>query len=115
MSNSHYAQSEHNKDTHDFLNTKTPKYSDWEITVLFYAALHGVNHNFQQRGFAVPASHFKRNKLVEKELPLIYKSYRKLHTLSIQSRYSINKISDATRNEALRLYLNIVNGMQHGT
>ena len=82
--------------------------------MLFYAALHGVNHNFQQRGFAVPASHFKRNKLVEKKLPLIYKSYRKLHALSTRSSYSVNEISDATRNEALRMYLNTVNGMQPG-
>jgi len=81
---------------------------------LFYAALHSVNQNFKRLGFVVLSSHFKRNELVKKELPLIYGSYRRLHALSVQSGYSGKQILGAARKEALRLYLNIVNGMQPG-
>lgn len=111
MSYKHYIQSGHNKDAWGFLSTKTPKYLDWEITVLLYSALHRINHYFERHGFTVPASHFKRNKMVEQELPHVYESYRRLHVLSMQSRYDASRILNADRKEALRMYADVAESL----
>ena len=83
----HGVQSAHNEDTCNFLGTETPKYMDWEITTLFYAALHSINAYFEQRGILVPDSHRKRLRAVKRELPAIATAYEKLQSLSENSRY----------------------------
>ena len=44
----------HNKRAFDFLGTRAPEYADWQITTLFYAALHGFNRHFEQHGIEAP-------------------------------------------------------------
>ena len=90
MSLNHLDQSNHNKDTSDFLNTQNPNYIDWEITTLFYAALHRVDNYFKNNGPRIPTDHQERNRLVRQELPtVVYSAYHKLFVLSLRARYSV--------------------------
>ena len=102
------AQSKHNKKTHDFLNTKTPEYRDWEITTLFYAALHAVNRHFESRGIKVPTNHGARRSLVRHKLPAVYEPYMRLRVLSERSRYKgLETANDACLESALKSYSKI--------
>jgi len=87
MSLNHLDQSNHNKDTSDFLNTQNPNHIDWEITTLFYAALHRVDNYFRNNGPRIPTNHPERKRLVRQELPNAYSAYHMLFTLSIRARY----------------------------
>ena len=70
------ARSKHNKDACDFLSTKTPEYADWEVTALFYAVPHRINHYFEQHELPIPVSHGQRHELVKRRLPSVSKAYR---------------------------------------
>lgn len=83
----HESQSDHNKDAYGFLHTENPSYVDWEVTTLFYAALHLVDGYFEKNGIQLPNSHRTRNHLVNKELNSLYPTYRKLYNLSLKARY----------------------------
>lgn len=103
------AQSTHNKKTHDFLNTKTPEYRDWEITTLFYAALHAVNRHLESKGIKMPKNHVVRLRLVKIELPSIFEEYKNLKLLSERSRYlGQEKVSGSSLKSALESYFEIM-------
>ena len=94
----HESQSNHNKNTCDFLHTENPRHIDWEVTTLFYSALHLVNNYFEKNNIALPETHNAREKLVKKELPSIHPHYRKLHSLSLRARYTVgHKMQDSDR------------------
>ncbi len=68
-SNWHAVQSIHNKDASDFLNTKTPAYVDWEITSLFYSALHLVDaYCAKNQAEQQLSNHRERSKFVRENL-----------------------------------------------
>ena len=105
----HGAQSIHNKNTYDFLITKTPKYLDWQITTLFYAALHAVNRHFELQGIKAPERHGKRLALVKRRLPSISSAYQNLQMLSEQSRYGgRDEVDDDSMKSALKFYSRIM-------
>jgi len=85
----HAQQGIHNKDTSDFLNTKTPTYIDWEITSLFYSALHMVDSYCDKNQMAPPRNHRERIEFIKNNLPSSYSPYKKLFDLSTKSRYVI--------------------------
>lgn len=95
-------QSTHNEDACDFLGTKTPRYADWEITTLFYAALHSINAYFELRGVRIPHNHVKRLRMVKRELPAIAKAYERLQSLSENSRYGGMGAVDGTSMKSAR-------------
>lgn len=102
------AQSVHNKNAFDVLATKAPKYTDWQITMLFYAALHWINLYFELNGVTVPTNHSKRLKLIKNKLPTIVEAYRNLQTLSEQARYGgRGEVDDVAIKSALRSYAEI--------
>ncbi len=104
--NWHTTQSIHNKDTSDFLNTKTPAYIDWEITSLFYSALHLVNDYCDKNKMIPPSDHHERKEFVKNNLPSSYPSYKKLFDLSIKSRYTVgNKMNPSFLNIAKNNYI----------
>jgi len=87
-------QSTHNKTTSDFLNSKTPDHIDWEITCLFYSALHLVNDYCDKHQIAPPSDHHERKEFVKNNLSSSYLSYKKLFDLSIKSRYTVGNRID---------------------
>lgn len=106
---SYRAQVVHNEDTCGFLGTETPKYVDWEITTLFYAALHSINRCFELQGVEIPRLHRERREAIEDKLPNIAKSYRALKVLSEQSRYDgRGEVDSNSMEEARKLYSEIM-------
>ena len=80
-------QSKHNIDSNRYLVKANPDYPDWEITTLFYSAIHIVNAYLFLAVSKVPKSHYKRKELIKLELNSIYRDYCSLETLSQKARY----------------------------
>ena len=80
-------QSKHNIDSNRYLAKANPDYRDWEITTLFYSAIHLVNAYFLLATNKKPNTHDKRKKLIESELNSIYRDYYSLECLSRKARY----------------------------
>ena len=102
-------QSAHNKNAHDLLGTRSPEYLDWQITALFYSALHLFNHHFELRGIRKPENHRQRSRLIAHELPSTYDEYRNLKSLSEQARYGGRaEITASSIRTAVKSYSEIV-------
>ncbi len=86
-------QISHNKDANNLLQSQNQKYKDWEITTLFYTALHLVDEFFIRNQIEYPSkiNHHVRNQLVETHLNAVYADYHLLSTLSIRARYTVGK------------------------
>lgn len=90
----HASQSRHNRScSHDLSAKSQNRYLDWEITILFYSALHIVNEYFSQKNIPVPTDHIRRRKQVKEYLGPIYAEYQQLYTLSIRTRYNVSHSS----------------------
>lgn len=100
-------QSEHNKKISVDINVSSQnKYIDWEITTLFYSALHIINEYFYQRGIPLPDKHNERNPLIRSTLNQIYPEYHKLFISSIRTRYLVkyDRIKPQERQDALNYF-----------
>lgn len=96
----HLAQARHNEDVVLYLGGVSPDYVDWQMTGLFYAALHYVDAYFvagQLAGATAqslprnlhPRNHAERDQMVSRHLPAIQRTYRLLKDHSIDARYQI--------------------------
>ena len=85
-STDHILQAKHNEDFYQVIDKKL--YSDWAMTVLFYAALHYIDAFLDRVGID-PGGHQERDKLVQnrKELCPIWHQYKFLKNRSINARY----------------------------
>jgi hypothetical protein len=86
----HLAQAQHNEELYHHLADATPRFIDWQITALFYAALHYVDAYLAK--FAIhPNSHEERSTWMGREsvLKTIYAVYRDLQNRSRDARYEI--------------------------
>lgn len=87
----HIAQAEHNEALYDHLAYASPAYADWQVTALFYAALHYVDAYLASTANPQhPANHAVREGFVRNEpnLRQVYVHYRELKERSIEARYS---------------------------
>ena len=80
-------QRKHNIDSNRYLVKANSDYQDWEITTLFYSAIHIVNAYLFLVVNKIPTSHYKRKKLIELELNLIYPYHCSLEMQSQKARY----------------------------
>ena len=93
----------------DILHAFQSKYKDWEVTSLFYSALHLINGYFDLHDIELPEDHHRQKKTVNEKLQRIYHDYTCLFDLSIRSRYIEGyKISDLEVKRAKEYYSNIV-------
>ena len=53
----HCEKSSHNIDTERYLHQQIPKYVDWQVTAIFYSALHLVSNHLKEKGIEVPERH----------------------------------------------------------
>lgn len=90
-------QSKHNVRSSRYLERDTPLYRNWEITTLFYSALHIVESYLSKIAGEVK-SHTARNDLIRNHLSGISNEYRKLKDLSEKARYCCLH-SDLTQDE----------------
>jgi len=106
----HKAKAEHNE---YFVSTLGNPFFDWQVTALFYSALHYIQAYFVAKGINPPPStHTMRNNHVSNDptLRTIYVDYRELQNESRSSRYGVTPPS---QNDVQRLMgnLNTIKGV----
>jgi hypothetical protein len=88
----HTAQAEHNEIFLNFLTGqgKQTEYSDWYVTVAFYAALHhfeAVLSVTPEAGFDHSPNHVTRNRTIKTVFVNLYRPYVVLYEMSRTARY----------------------------
>lgn len=106
-------QSTHNQEISNVLNKLVYQSCDWEITTMFYSALHLTNEYLIQQEITMPTNHKVRNGLIKSLLLPIYPEYQKLFYLSQRSRYLVkyDRMTDAdviTANKYFEVIYNYV-------
>lgn len=100
----HLPQAERNESAADAMATLPNRHPDWEVTMLFYSALHYVDAFLATRGLH-PRTHFERNDLLS-NLTDISEYYHILFMRSMNARYHIYQFTppevDRIRNGAFR-------------
>lgn len=93
----HWRRADHNLAAYAYLAQGWQSFNDWQITTLFYAALHYVNAYFASQGSSVPQSHRDRNFLVAKNSNLrpVAGDYDDLYYWSRQARYTSARLPNA--------------------
>src|SRR5260370_12086624 len=92
-------QADHNQ---SFLNCiDRGKYPDWVATVAFYKAVHLVQMLFMKRGHDT-GSHQKRNGILKRQYPELWKAYRPLFAFSRLTRYRCYRTTAAEVEYLLR-------------
>ena len=81
----HLALAEKNEQFMEVLSDLPQRFPEWEITALFYSALHYANAFLAAQGHH-PENHNHRNNLV-RDLTNIGTDYRNLYSLSRDARY----------------------------
>lgn len=86
MDTDHAAQSRHNDRARTLMHPHTPLYLDWEITIMFYSALHLIDKRLADLGKSV-RNHHQRFVAIKNYLPDMYPPYYTLYSPSIGARY----------------------------
>ena len=111
MDTDHAAQSRHNERVHDLIHSRTPDYLDWEVTTMFYAALHMIDKRLQDLG-ETACDHRRRLAAVKRCLPKLHEPYSDLYVMSLSARYTGAGIVDANLiRDARRAYEQLKNGL----
>ena len=111
----HALQSIHNHGAQQHMS-KSPQYADWEITSLFYSALHTVDEYLLSIG-KKPRNHQTRDRMVDENIPHAYQDYYDLYNLCLKVRYetSYTDVSEEDRKTAIYLHNSIRQKLQIST
>ncbi len=103
---SYYQKSIANKKkAFEHLNQKTPTHIEWEVVIIFYAALHLVNDYFYKNGIEFVKRHGGRMKAIKKDSKIcdLYEDYRIMFERSNDARYEENvQITEEDRDDMKR-------------
>lgn len=95
----HLLQAERNSRCYDALTEINPnRFTEWEVTTLFYSALHYTEALFARYGsdYPHPQNHSERKiELANQVGPDIFDSYCNLHDFSEEARYDTEPFSEA--------------------
>jgi hypothetical protein len=95
----HREQAEHNQ---RFLDAIDPaRFPDWVATVAFYKSVHLVQMLFVRKAHD-SGSHQKRNNILKRHYPEIWKEYRPLYAFSRLTRYRCYQATTADLTYLLR-------------
>jgi len=88
----HKAQAEHNKKLLNFFKeqSKQSEYSDWYVTIAFYAALHYFEAVISMKpvnGLSHSRNHAVRNRVIKTTFKGLYQPYATLYERSRAARY----------------------------
>ena len=110
----HTQQSTHNHDVWQYLSGCV-LHADWEITTLFYSAMHAVEERLFEIG-KNPRSHHKRNEYVRKYIRHVWREYHALYCLCRRARYEVlhGDISEEERQTAVQLHRAICQKLKIG-
>jgi hypothetical protein len=105
----HRLRAEHNE---YFVSTLANPFWDWQVTGLFYAAVHYVHVYLEANRVALPVkmNHEKRLALVEKHLSGVFDDYRELMNESRDARYRPELPFSQTDVQRLQKNLNAIKG-----
>ena len=108
----HALQSAHNRGAQRHLS-ESSRYADWEITALFYSAVHAVDEYLHSMG-EKPCNHRARNRLVYKRMWHIRQDYYDLYSLCRRVRYEVpyTDVSREERQTAADLHGSILQKLQ---
>ena len=88
----HHEQSEHNWRFYESIGGKEAFYSDWAMTVVFYAAVHIVQEFLLSKA-RKPVTHVERqNELRRMHLDQAADTYEELYEASRRTRYDCEKV-----------------------
>ena len=93
------------------MERESPKYTDWEITTMFYSALHLVSEHLKRHGVDVPSSHKQMAKVLSVRLPRISTPYSSLLQLSWNARYGGYDSVKYCKSNAVEYYVQIKDGL----
>jgi len=97
----------HDFATSNFLGSNPAKFCDWELTTLFYSALHYVDSYLSNAfGIDLVLNHDDRKRHVTSFLPQINKNYKILYYLSRDARYNLT-IGTSELSKAKSCYVQI--------
>lgn len=107
-------QSIHNRDVQRYLSGR-PRQADWEITTLFYSAMHAVDERLLAIG-KKPRSHSERNAWVRRYIGHVWREYNALYWLCRKARYEVlyGDISESERQTAVKLHRSICQKLKIG-
>jgi hypothetical protein len=91
----HLWQAEQNERLARGLILLSPHLMDWAVTACFYAALHQVDGYLARFGIQ-PRDHQERENWILRRLNPIFRGYRILKRLSLESRYDGVQMTSAT-------------------
>lgn len=87
----HRKQADHNQACLDSID-KT-RFPDWAATVAFYKAVHLVEMLLAKRNLGYRGgSHTRRNNILKKDYPAVWRDYRPLYAFSRVARYWCLKV-----------------------
>lgn len=81
----HLDLAERNEQFADAISFLPQRFTEWEITALFYSALHYASAFLATQGYN-PKSHHRRNHLIG-DLTSVGTDYQNLYRLSLDTRY----------------------------
>jgi uncharacterized protein (UPF0332 family) len=86
----HIRRAEHNEAAYHHLDATSEDFADWQITALFYAAVHYTNAYLARKNFT-PTDHAQRSFMVQTEqnLKAINTEYSELLDRGWESRYAL--------------------------
>jgi hypothetical protein len=96
----HKARSTNNRNATAHLGQVNPTFEDWEITTLFYSALHLIDAYIMKLGLQRRHDHPGRNQLVRTDPRFrpIWHEYNRLYILCRAVRYDRNAASQENSN-----------------
>ena len=91
------AQAERNERFAEAASSLAERFTEWEVTALFYAALHYVNAFLKSQDLE-PQTHHARGRLVQRHTEA-WDEYHSLYVSSVVARYGLKRYTPAEVDE----------------
>lgn len=102
----HRAKAQKNRQLSSDLEAKLADYREWQVTTVFYAAVHLVQAYLRAKTSAYPQTHQERDELINRlpDLKPLYVPYNELKRVSVKSRYACLPVNQFDVDEARKQY-----------
>lgn len=102
----HLEKAESNYAAYEVFAVHGDSFRSWQVTTLFYSALHWVQSYVMEFGLPVPDSHYSRGRLMrlDERLTVIAENYSALKDMSMIARYHVAPLSEDHVKDAVAAY-----------
>lgn len=106
----HVEKSKTNFSMYEIAASQDSQFRGWQITTLFYSALHYVQAYVVEFGLPLPTNHYSRDRIIrlDQTLAVVGDVYASLKDLSMGARYEVVNIPASAVADALGSYDAIV-------